>query len=90
MYCRTLIQQVQVSVGVVNVGSVNVGGVSAASAGVRKQEQYRSHSLPIGAQLTADWTVSTPTSAHVHDSPSTHSARVSEPNYYENISIMYS
>lgn len=27
------------------------------------KEQFRSHSLPLGAQLNADWTVSTPTGA---------------------------
>ncbi|XP_045785773.1 MLX-interacting protein isoform X2 [Maniola jurtina] len=72
-------QQVQVSVGVVNVAS-GVGGVSAGSAAVRKLEQYRSHSLPLGAQLGADWAVSAPTPTHAHDAPSTHSARARETN----------
>ncbi|XP_039746606.1 carbohydrate-responsive element-binding protein isoform X2 [Pararge aegeria] len=70
-------QQVQVSVGAVS----SAGGVAAANAAnVRKQEQYRSHSLPLGAQLSVDWAVSAPTSAHVHDAPSTHSARARESN----------
>ncbi|KAM3963576.1 MLX interacting protein mondo isoform 2-T2 [Aphomia sociella] len=41
------------------------GVVSASSPGGRggKQEQFRSHSLPLGAQLNADWSVSAPAPA---------------------------
>ncbi|XP_046964709.1 carbohydrate-responsive element-binding protein isoform X1 [Vanessa cardui] len=81
-------QQVQVAVGV-NV----VSGLSAASAkSARNKEQYRSHSLPLGAQLGADWVVSAPahthtpshthTHAHAHahslDASSTHASRARE------------
>ncbi|CAH2086553.1 unnamed protein product [Euphydryas editha] len=51
-------QQVQVAVG----GSA----ASGVGAGGRSQEQYRSHSLPLGAQLGADWAVSAPSYAHAH------------------------
>lgn len=45
--------------------SQQVCSVSALSPGARgsKQEQFRSQSLPLGAQLNADWSVSTPAPA---------------------------
>lgn len=62
--------QVQVAVGVGAAGGLGAGG--------RNQEQYRSHSLPLGAQLGADWAVSAP--AHAHPGPrdaAGHAPRVS-------------
>ncbi|XP_045445770.1 carbohydrate-responsive element-binding protein [Melitaea cinxia] len=63
-------QQVQVAVGVGAVGGLGAGG--------RNQEQYRSHSLPLGAQLGADWAVSTPAHAGSHDAAGGHAPRARE------------
>ncbi|CAG9585548.1 unnamed protein product [Danaus chrysippus] len=57
-------QQVQVSAGT----SVSVGSNKPS------KEQYRSHSLPLGAQLGADWLVTAPaatTTHHAHDTSAT-------------------
>ncbi|CAH0720762.1 unnamed protein product, partial [Brenthis ino] len=65
-------QQVQVSVGV----GVGVASGVSAGPGLRNKEQYRSHSLPLGAQLGADWAVTAP--AHLAQAPATHSPRTRE------------
>ncbi|KAG6449533.1 hypothetical protein O3G_MSEX006100 [Manduca sexta] len=52
--------------------------VSSAAGG--SKEQFRSHSLPLGSQLNADWSVSAPAHAPAPDAVATHSARAREPN----------
>lgn len=39
---------------------VSAGSPGAGGGAGRKQEQYKSHSLPLGATLNADWSVSAP------------------------------
>lgn len=54
------------------------GGAGGAGGGAaRNKEQFRSHSLPLGAQLNPDWSVSAPAQAQPLDAPDTkHTARV--------------
>lgn len=57
----------------------NVGGANAGSGSRVSKEQFRSHSLPLGAQLNPDWTVSVPAppAPTTHDvAPTKHVARV--------------
>ncbi|XP_026742554.1 carbohydrate-responsive element-binding protein isoform X2 [Trichoplusia ni] len=58
------------------------GGAGGAGGGaVRNKEQFRSHSLPLGAQLNPDWSVSAPSQAQPLDAPDTkHTARARESN----------
>ncbi|XP_063821694.1 MLX-interacting protein isoform X2 [Ostrinia nubilalis] len=61
-------------------GSSGQAGSSSGSPG--RKEQFRSHSLPLGAQLNADWSLSAPAHAHApphaHDTHSRHTARARE------------
>ncbi|XP_038215203.1 carbohydrate-responsive element-binding protein isoform X2 [Zerene cesonia] len=54
-----------------------VAGTSSAGTNVRSKEQFRSHSLPLGSQLSADWVVTEPVASGSHDAPSTHSTHPS-------------
>ncbi|XP_013186536.2 MLX-interacting protein isoform X2 [Amyelois transitella] len=65
-------QQVNVAASPVNASVVTLRG---------KQEQFRSHSLPLGAQLGADWAVTAPAPAPAHQpSPAPLSATVAPDN----------
>ncbi|CAK1552105.1 unnamed protein product [Leptosia nina] len=57
---------------------VTPGTSSVSSASIRSKDQFRSHSLPLGSQLNADWVVSGPSTAH--DAPVPHNARAREQN----------
>ncbi|CAB3236429.1 unnamed protein product [Arctia plantaginis] len=61
----------------------NAAGANTGSGSRSSKEQFRSHSLPLGAQLNLDWTVSVPAppAPSTHDvAPAKHIARAREPN----------
>ncbi|VVD03565.1 unnamed protein product, partial [Leptidea sinapis] len=49
-----------------------------STSAIRGKEQFRSHSLPLGSQITSDWVVTGPASGQ--DRPATHNARGRESN----------
>ncbi|XP_045518681.1 MLX-interacting protein isoform X1 [Pieris brassicae] len=57
---------------------VTPGASVVSTTNIRSKEQFRSHSLPLGSQLSPDWVVSGPSTAH--DAPAPHNARAREPN----------
>ncbi|KAL0893817.1 hypothetical protein ABMA27_013945 [Loxostege sticticalis] len=62
-------------------GSSGSSSSGATSPGGRK-DQFRSHSLPLGAQLNADWTLSAPHAhapAHAHAHEPAHSRHTARP-----------
>ncbi|KOB78713.1 Williams-Beuren syndrome chromosomal region 14 protein-like protein [Operophtera brumata] len=64
--------------------TVNARSFKMPSPPVTPQEQYRSHSLPLGSQLNADWSVSTPAPAPappppLHEPAIKHTCRTRSP-----------